>query len=1220
MHISKERKADVKKYILFVSTVLFGLLLLSTVCFADNSDIIYHTDMKPIVERPRVYFTKSDIPEILENAQKTQNIAQWNEFLKFAQNDMPQSLCTATSFSAEAAKYIESKAFYYALYGDKEKGNTAISDLRSVLEENTGVWKDYNTMGEAIYLTGIVYDWCYPLLTDSDMTYFQNKVISLATSSDVGWPPKNGSSVMSHAAEGIFMRDLLCAAIAMYGDNDVIYQNVMGRYFSEHIDARKFMYDSGYFFPGLHYLSYRYQWEIISTKLIDAAYGIPNVYGDNQNDVVYQALYSLRPDGSFLRGGDNAFNNHYVSSRSYMNLRTLLYTASYYDDPYINYEAQKLLPIYDFNQTNANQTVTPVEFLIMSDPDVEEKPVSELPLTRFFSSPYGAMIARTGWDEGIDSPAVVAEMKVVENQFNEHQHLDAGAFQIYYKGGLANDTGYYQAAHYSFEGRDTLNDGNTVYAGAHDNNYMSRTIAHNAMLVYDPSEVFTSKQEGAATEYPIENDGGQARRNNAVAPKNVSDYNKAPQKWRSGRVLGAEFGEDAKNPDWSYLKGDISYAYSDKVSGYERSFMFLNLKNSDVPAAMVVFDRVEASDEDFKKTWLLHTKNEPEITGTRVVAEVTDSGYNGKLTLDSLLPLSDNLDISVISGGEGDAWVNGTNYWADVINGRTNEGGGSRIEISPKTKQKEDFFLNVIQVSDADANTPYEVAPIDTDTHAGAVIADRVVLFAKQKDRTSGEISFSFSSDIECIITVADCKAGSWAIYADYGIYDYATVSESGGVMCFYGYGGSYRLVYQGEADNSVSNAGFDPDSNYVDYIASRTFDGGSSLSVQTAHFTESITSGVLYKASDDNVYSLTSVSATDGNFIHNQNRASADYGYITASSIEAEFMLTQTDSQIGLALCAYNDAGAEKWIYDIISASADGFYINNTNSVDGTYIFDTSEIADGAKKKIADSVSPGKWHKIRVIFSAYEGYVDFYLDDIPCTRVSVSGGSILANGLKIISLTGKGSAIYADNVSYTSAYAMSGSTHFEVVQNSAFEPLYSLSDTFTYYKTSDGRCVITGFKDDDAKSAISRLIIPRDIGGYTVAGIADNALAQCSALSDIVVLSDLDIIGESISDAQNVNVYCTDSAKQKLQSAVDESCGWSYNTSFYIDGDSSKIYSMSNDLIVYAAKYQDEELVGIEVCNLNQFKNYTAKDDNTVKYYLWSENLIPLSQKVSFD
>ena len=51
--------------------------------------------------------------------------------------------------------------------------------------------------------------------------------------------------------------------------------------------------------------------------------------------------------------------------------------------------------------------------------------------------PYGWMIARTGWDD----ESVIAEMKVNVYNFNNHQHLDAGAFQIYYKGPLAIDSG-----------------------------------------------------------------------------------------------------------------------------------------------------------------------------------------------------------------------------------------------------------------------------------------------------------------------------------------------------------------------------------------------------------------------------------------------------------------------------------------------------------------------------------------------------------------------------------------------------------------------------------------------------------------------------------------------------------------------------------------------------------------------------------------------------------
>ena len=78
--------------------------------------------------------------------------------------------------------------------------------------------------------------------------------------------------------------------------------------------------------------------------------------------------------------------------------------------------------------------------LLWRDPDAPAaSPSSTLPLSRYFGSPFGWMVARTGWGED----AVIAEMKVNEYNFVNHQHLDAGAFQIYYKGALAIDSGLY---------------------------------------------------------------------------------------------------------------------------------------------------------------------------------------------------------------------------------------------------------------------------------------------------------------------------------------------------------------------------------------------------------------------------------------------------------------------------------------------------------------------------------------------------------------------------------------------------------------------------------------------------------------------------------------------------------------------------------------------------------------------------------------------------------
>ena len=129
--------------------------------------------------------------------------------------------------------------------------------------------------------------------------------------------------------------------------------------------------------------------------------------------------------------------------------------------------------------------MTPAQFFIFNDPNCEPRALSELPNTRYFGSPNGLMVARTGWKDGIDAPEAVAFMKIGEQWAANHHHLDAGTFQIYYKGILATDTGIYDA-----------------YGTSHDVNWNKETISHNGLLIYDPNE----KINGNAV-----NSGGQRR-------------------------------------------------------------------------------------------------------------------------------------------------------------------------------------------------------------------------------------------------------------------------------------------------------------------------------------------------------------------------------------------------------------------------------------------------------------------------------------------------------------------------------------------------------------------------------------------------------------------------------------------------------------------------------------------------------------------------------------
>ncbi len=762
-----------------------------------ETEIMYTTLNTPNTERPRVWFNRSDIPAIISNGQKTENKDVWNTAKAYAEKSLETAF--GTNNADEIIKTVESKAFWSVLYDDSQKGRDAVNGLKKYLENYSSViGTDYNSKGEAVYLIAVVYDWCNPYLTSSEKSYFQEKVISIMTNeNELTWPPDNGSAVMGHAAEGILMRDNMVAAIAMYGDRNDIYQNVAGRFFAEYVDARKFFNEGGYFNPGYHYYMYRGQWEAISERIIKAAYGTEHIYGEAQKNNAYTFIYAQRPDGGILRSGDGSYNNAIPDTKqwanSLSNYRINMNMAASFGDSYLKYQ-QPAAASVNMSRAGQNQMITPVEYLICNDPDLAAKSNTELPLSRYMGGRAGVMIARTGWGEDIESNAVVAEMKVGKYQFNEHQHLDAGGFQIYYKGGLANDTGYYQADDYQ-QTADTFkgNEGNTAYGSAHDVNYNSRTIAHNCMLVYDPDEVFTKKTY-SMWNGPIENDGGQNYKNNGKQPLTVAEIEANPEKWKVAEVLAHQIEADTLSPDYSYLKGDIGGAYSDKVSEYDRSFMFLNLKDTDTPAALIVFDRIKSSDASFKKTWLLHTKNKPsEISDSRYVATVTDNGYNGKLTLDILNP--DSFNVNVIEGEEGDAWVNGTNYFATVRSTGVNEGGGSRIEISPANENELDYFLNVMQVGDADGPDAKSVQPIYTDTHLGVLVADRAVLFAKDRGRYEGIINLALTGEKLYKITIADCQSGKWQIVKDSVPVATVDVTAEGSILAFEGGAGEYQIT-----------------------------------------------------------------------------------------------------------------------------------------------------------------------------------------------------------------------------------------------------------------------------------------------------------------------------------------------------------------------------------------------------------------------------------------
>ena len=717
----------------------------------------------PPPEHPRLLLRSQHLPGLREKRFKPEMKQVWERLVEFSQVDISKA---HSAEHPDEAYLIEANALIYILDGDKEAGLRAKAlALATITKSFNPNFQDISrAIGRLMSSTAVVYDWCRDLIDDTERQFMIGHFKRLAGMLECGFPPRKEGSIVGHTSEWMLMRDLIGTGIAIYDEDPEIYDVAAGRFYAEMVPARNFFYPSGWHHQGDNYGTYRYQAELFATWILDRM-GAGNPYDPSQGEVGYQWIYTRRPDGKLLRDGDS--DNPLYAENKYIQFFPLVYlmSGSYYENPYfMDQQFREYLTIPDMYVFHA---------FLFYNPEVKPKSIQELPLTRYFGSPTGIMIARTGWDEGMDksSPTVVAEMRIVEYQYNNHQHLDAGAFQLYYKGYLAIDSGIYKGS-------------SGKYHSPHNKYYFKRTIAHNTVLVYDPSELeqYPYVKDGGLT-WPNVNDGGQRWPNEGRPPLTLDDL--LNKDFKRGEVLAHAYGPDPVQPDFSYLKGDITAAYSSKMKQFQRSFMFLNFKDVNHPAALIVFDRVQSANPDFKKYWLLHSIEEPQVDGSRTVISRSEDGYNGQLINDTLLPTADNLEITPVGGPGKEFWVFGTNYINDFPS--TKEQGAWRIEVSPSQAAEQDIFLNVMQLKDMDGPEALPTYLVDSDSLVGAQIKDWVVLFSKNGQRLSEELvmpSAPVVSEASASLhyVIADLAAGDWV--AERGdVREQYVVTEESGVL-----------------------------------------------------------------------------------------------------------------------------------------------------------------------------------------------------------------------------------------------------------------------------------------------------------------------------------------------------------------------------------------------------------------------------------------------------
>lgn len=680
----------------------------------------YQPTVVPPATRPRLWLNETSLPQIRANLERGENAAHWQRLRERAEKPFAFTVAPNTEVGHNSA--LESaavaKAFACLMTGEEAPGREAIDLTRDYLAavEFGNLLDITREIGRAIYSASLVYDWCYGLMTPEERELVRANLMRLADDMEIGWPPFRQMVVNGHGNEAQVNRDLLAMGIAIYDEDPVPYQYCAYRILEELVPMRRFEYQSPRHNQGVSYGPYRYGWDLHAAWLFRRMTG-GKVFDDNLGGVYDQWLHMRVPDHRMLRDGDGFSDGNPAN----LGLTPLLNYA-YTGNPLVK---------WDFLRQGGMRG-DPLMILLLNDPDLEPAAgLDDLPYTKDFGPILGSMIARTGWNMGRNAGDVVVEMKGGGYNFGNHQHADAGSFQIYYRGLQAADLGQYR-----------------FYGTPYDSNFCKRSISHSMLLVVDPEETF----RGTTT-----NDGGtRSVRSCPLTPEQtVTD-----PLFANGEVLSASFGPNPQRPYFSHFAVDLKSAYSDKIGSYVRSFCFLNLDNEQTPAALLVLDTLTTAKPEFRKYWQVNTLNPPEPTADGVILRNGSVGGNGKVDLRMLLPRPAERTLDILSGPDANS-VFGTRFEAPFPD--RPEANGHRLLFSPKADRDQEVFLTVMLMTDETA-PELPVALAETEAAYVLSLADRVVALS----RTGKLIEAAFAIEVppgdNRQLLLAGLAPGTWSI------------------------------------------------------------------------------------------------------------------------------------------------------------------------------------------------------------------------------------------------------------------------------------------------------------------------------------------------------------------------------------------------------------------------------------------------------------------------
>jgi len=691
---------------------------------------------------PRVYVQASDLPTIQAKLQDSAFADAWQDV---QDSDDPLA-----------------RAFVYLVTGDTTAGQNAVTNGLSALQS----CNDARVFDQAMHWGACVYDWCYDLLSSNQRQAFIAEFERIAGLHAPGFPADpDGAAVVGHGTEGWLLTAQLPAGVAIYDEAPTMYDAAATLFMTRFVEVRDYYYPAHMHHQGDSYIG-RFAHDQAASWLFRRM-GAGDVLSREQQYVPYQLLYHLRPDGQQVRSGDTYNDNGKSSAKRLI----AMMTGSYYEDPY-------LLTLADsdlfWNPSDYHQVLA----LLFRPATAASAPLSELPTTKLFAMPMGEMIARTGWQLGMDSPDTVVQMRIGGTFFGNHQRKDFGTFQIYHRGALAIASGVYPG------------DG-CSYGCDHWRHYHHQTISQNGLLIFDPDEEMTYHSSTTA------NDGGQAWPNGgADHPADLQTIQE--DGYELGRVTAWAFGPDATTPRYSHIAGDITAAYHpDKAALVTRAMVTFATGEAAFPAMVFSFDRIVSTAADLKKTWLLHSIEEPSVEGA--VATILHTGphydgegdYAGKLVAQNVLPA--DAVLTIVGGPGQEFWVDSTQTNYAVTKSPPAEPGAWRVEISPGSEATEDLFLTVMTVMGSGESGQPNVQLVQEGGLIGATADGWTALYSETGQLLdSGQVTLQRASDYH--VLVCDLVAKWWNVSVDNAIVSSHEVTDEGHSLFFEGGPSTYVL------------------------------------------------------------------------------------------------------------------------------------------------------------------------------------------------------------------------------------------------------------------------------------------------------------------------------------------------------------------------------------------------------------------------------------------